>query len=492
MAGRPSIRRRLLIGLITAIILIWSIAFVHVMFGTRNEVEEVYDANLAQAARVLASLLSHEADEETEVMQKLKAVLAELGPDALQRSPTLAQVVKERLGNGSDEDYLRLFDIDRSPGNRYESKIAFFVRYADDKVMLRSPNAPTFKSFREGYVTHDIAPNTWRVFGLRDPGSGLMVQVAEKSEVRQETVDHILQNSLWPLLVSLPLLGLIIWISVGKGLRPLHQVAESVERRDPNSLQPISTESVPVEVVPMVESLNRLFKRVGQALANERRFTANAAHELRTPLAALKTYVQAKQLSGDGGQHADFFTTVVQGVDRTTHMLEQLLTLARADSQQESTVLSGRADLHTIAISVLSLLGPQALDKNIDLSLDADDAPATVTGDSTALEILLRNLVDNAIRYTPDGGVIRVELRTTPESVSWTVLDNGPGIQPPSHRELVFQRFQRGEGIKARGSGLGLSIVKQIAELHRAEIRLSEGLNGKGLSISVAFPMEHT
>ncbi|MEJ2329851.1 MAG: ATP-binding protein [Gammaproteobacteria bacterium] len=486
MAGRFSIRRRLLFGLIAAIVLSWSLVFFYVMRGAEHEVKEIFDASLAQQARVLAALLSHEAEEERDTRTKLESVLSELGAAALQRSKTLAQLLEQMNTEDIEEDYLTLFQLAETAVHPYESKIAFLVRYGDNRIMLRSPNAPEFNTFKSGFQTQDVLGSSWRVFGLENPDSGLRVQVAEKNEVREETVGYILMNNLWPMLAALPVFALIIWVTVTRGMGPLNRVREKVEQRDPRSLQPIATDSVPAEVAPIVESLNRLFERVSRTLENERRFTANAAHELRTPLAALKTYVQAKQLSKEGQRHSTFFSEIVAAVDRTTHLLEQLLTLARADSQRDSERPDDEVDLHLITIEVLADCGNRALKKGIDLSLHAGKEEIPLRGDATTLAILLRNLVDNAIRYTPGGGHVEVELKAEPDAAILCVSDDGPGI-PQDKQQLLFERFQRGDETNSQGSGLGLSIVAQIAKLYDAEIQLDSGLGGRGLSVSVAF-----
>jgi two-component system sensor histidine kinase QseC len=485
--NRPTIRRRLLIGLTAVVLLLWGIVGLFVYQAAQEEVEEVFDATLAQEARVLATLLIHEAEEEEERTQYLQQLLEELGPAALEKSPLLSQLADQYLGSGEEEDYLTLLSQGDAPGHRYESKITFLVRYADGRVMIRSPAAPTFDVPPIGFHTLEWEGRPWRVFGLKLPDSGLYIQISEKLSVRQETVRYILVNSLWPMLLSLPVLGLIIYGLVGSGLRPLRRVAETVEQRDPGSLQPISTDAVPGEVVPMVEALNGLFQRVHHALENERRFTANAAHELRTPLAALKTQAQAAQLNGDGGKFAPFLEQIIIGVDRATHLLEQLLALARADAQQSETILLKQADLHAVARNLLAVIGEQALAKGINLSMEGENQPTFVRGDGDALAILLRNLVDNAIRYTPPGGEVTVTVDKGADDVRLVVADSGPGI-PEAQRSALFQRFQRGVGVESNGSGLGLSIVKQIAYLHQADVTLDEGAEGRGLVVTVSFP----
>lgn len=490
MSAASTIRKRLLIGLISAVVILWGVVILFVYEAAQSEVEEVFDATLAQEARVLATLLIHEADEETERREVLQRLVSELGEKALWRSPLLTQLVIEygkETSPKKHEDYLTLLSRDANPGHKYESKIAFLVSYGDDRPMLRSPNAPSFHLEDEGFYNLDDGEDGWRVFGFNLQDPNLRVHVGERMAVRQETVAAILINSLWPMFLSLPILGLIIWVSVGKGLRPLNRIAGTVEKRDPSSLQPISTDDVPGEIVPILESLNRLFRRVHRAIENERRFTANAAHELRTPLAALKTQAQVKQLDDKNGKHAGFLNEIVDGVDRTTHLLEQLLTLARADALQREAIVSQRIDLHAVVAGVMAAIGARALKKGIELSLESPDAPVSIQGDEATLGILARNLVDNAIRYTPAEGKVRVQLLQDEHATCLLVEDNGPGI-PEDKRQELFQRFQRGEGVEARGSGLGLSIVKQIADLHGADITLGDATGGRGLRVVVSFP----
>jgi two-component system, OmpR family, sensor histidine kinase QseC len=486
MLSRISIRRRLLVILITAIIICWSVSVWFVYLAAYREVEEIYDAALAQQARVLATLMNHEIIEEKKTRENLRRLADELGSETIESSPLLQKLLHEYLGSKSKKDYLTLLSREAVPGHRYESKIAFIVMDAEGKVMLRSTEAITAEDFVEGFSERALGRKVWRTFGLTTPGSHVMVQVGEKLQVRKETVKYIVLNSLWPLLVALPLFGLVIWLTVTGGLKPLRQVAMKVERRDPNSLVPISPEGVPQEVVPMVESLNRLFSRVQNALEGERRFTADAAHELRTPLAALKTMAQAKQLSDHQHEHSLFLEQIVKGVDRTTHLLEQLLTLARMDSQSEMMTDLQKVDLAELVIQVLSVLGEAALNKEIDLVCEGCDERLTVNAYAPALEILLRNLVDNAIRYTPSGGNVRVSLLQTSGETMLLIDDTGPGI-PEDQMASMFQRFRRGMGNQATGSGLGLSIVQRIVELLHAEISLQNHDDKVGLRVCLKF-----
>jgi two-component system, OmpR family, sensor histidine kinase QseC len=481
-----SIRRRLLTSLITAIIVCWGVSVWFVYLAAHQEVEEIYDAGLAQQSRVLATLMSHEDSEESKNKQQLRQLVDELGPEVSKNSPLLQKLLKEYLGKSRNKDFLALISRDVVPGHRYESRIAFIVIDSTGRVLLRSNMPASFEDFTPGFNERKLGRRVWRTFGLIEPKSHLMVQVGEQLAVRKETVRYIVLNSLWPLFVALPLFGIVIWITVGGGLKPLKLVAQKVERRDPDSLVPISSEGVPHEVVPMVESLNRLFARLQSALDNERRFTADAAHELRTPLAALKTMAQAKRLSDHSGEHKLFLDQVVKGVDRTTHLLEQLLTLARMESQSMVMTDLQKVDIGEQVIQVLSHIGPQALERQIDLSFEGGEQKILVNGYAPALQILIRNLIDNAIRYTPTGGSVRLALNQRPDETALVIEDSGPGI-PDSQKALVFQRFTRGEGVQSEGSGLGLSIVRRIIELHHAGISLDNLQDSMGLRVTVTF-----
>lgn len=479
-----SIRRRLLIRLISAIVISGLIAIGFVYLAAYHEVEEIYDAGLAQEARVLATLMTHESEEEREIRRNLQQLVAEAGSDLIERSPLFRQLINEYLNKQENRDYLTLIDRKSVPGHRYESRIAFIVIDVNDKVLLRSNMPGSFEEFTVGFRERMIDGKLWRTFGLLEPKSKLRVQVGEQHAIRKETVENIVFNSLWPMFGALPFFALVIWFTVGSGLRPLKQVAVKVERRDPNSLVPISPEAVPREVVPMVESLNRLFSRVQSALDNERQFTADAAHELRTPLAGLKAVAQAKQLSDPDGEHHVFLEQIIKGVDRASHLLEQLLTLARMESQNMTMQNLQQVDLPGQVLEVVSEIGQLALDRDIDLSYEGEESGVMVKGNGPALQIMIRNLIDNAIRYTPTGGRIRIAIVEESNEIKLLIEDTGPGI-PAEQMNQVFQRFKRGENLLVEGSGLGLSIVRRIIELHQGRINMENLPSNSGFRVNV-------
>ncbi|MES9946023.1 MAG: ATP-binding protein [Candidatus Thiodiazotropha sp.] len=485
-ATNPSIRRRLLVSLISTIVVLWLISAYFVYLAAYHEVEEIYDATLAQESRILATLMLHEVEEDNEARMNLHKIVQELGEDFVNRSFALKHFIDEFMADESEKDYLTLVPRERETGHRYEAKLAFLIKGTNGRTYLRSNLPATFNTFTEGYNNQTVDGKLWRMYGLKEPTGQFQVQIGELMSVRQETVSEIVFNSLWPIIISLPMIGLIIWIVVGSGLKPLHTIADKVEHRDPKSLESISTQNVPREVVPMVTSLNSLFYRVQRVLENERRFTADAAHELRTPIAALKTLAQAKSLADEGNGHSKFLDQVIRGVDRATHLLEQLLMLARMDSQSLEHSHVEDVDLHGETINVLAALGSLALAKDIELAYEGIERPVMLRSYKPGIQILLRNIIDNAIRYTPEKGEVCVKLEEHNSTIKLIVTDTGPGI-PEENQQGLYQRFRRGEDTNIQGSGLGLSIVKRIVDLHHATIEMENRNDRSGLNISVLF-----
>lgn len=265
----------------------------------------------------------------------------------------------------------------------------------------------------------------------------------------------------------------------------MRRIGSEVAQRDPANLAPLEERSAPAEIAPLLHALNALLGRLERALESERRFTADAAHELRTPLAALKIQAQVARRAENEAQRGAALDKLILGVDRATHLIEQLLTLARLEPTGGSTVLMSGCDVAAIARQTLADLAPAALGKGIELGLNSP-ATAMIRGNADMLAILLRNLVDNAIRYTPRNGRVDVSLLVEQGRVRLEVTDSGPGI-PEQEKQRVFDRFYRILGNEAAGSGLGLSIVKRIADAHAASLSLAEGENGVGLRVGVDF-----
>jgi two-component system sensor histidine kinase QseC len=369
---------------------------------------------------------------------------------------------------------------------KHERKIAFQVWDRKGRLRLRSASAPEvqLQSQSEGYGDAVIDGKRWRIFSRWDENRRYLVQVGERYELRDELAQSVASHLLHPLAVALPILALLIWLGVGVGLAPLGGVAREVARRAPDNLAPLDAGHAPREISPLIAALNALFDRLRTSLEQERRFTADAAHELRTPLAAVKTQAQVALGATGEDERSRALGNVVAGTDRATRLVEQLLVLARLDPQK--VLPHGQTvDLHELARQGVAEIAPAAAAKGVEVSLAAGNA-APVAGDAVLLAVLLRNLLDNAVRYTPAGGEVEVSVRRTTGGVSLAVVDNGPGI-PEAERGRVFERFHRVLGSGEEGSGLGLSIVRRIADLHRASVSLDAGPGGRGLRVEVRF-----
>ena len=309
----------------------------------------------------------------------------------------------------------------------------------------------------------------------------------ERRELAQEIAEHLLK----PMLIALPGLALVLVIAIGFSLRPLQRLAQDLGTRGPGRLTPIDTAGAPRETLPLVERLNSLFAAVERALANERRFTADASHELRTPLAALKAQAQVALGAEDEEQRRHALQQIVASCDRATRLVAQMLALARLDAgaTRELRALA----LRPLAAEVLADCAGEAVARHCEITLADDDAG--IAGELDLLRVLLRNLVDNALRHAGPRH-IQVSIGGASGSVLLEVADDGVGI-PAAERELVLQRFRRGTSAdfqdggpehKSSGSGLGLSIVQRIAELHCARMELGDGIDGRGLAVRLHFP----
>jgi two-component system sensor histidine kinase QseC len=488
MKPNPSLRRRLLVMLLSTILTVWVVVLVLVYSTAQHEVEEVFDADMARSARILQTLLLHEIREEREVLSKVREVRQELGEEAMRSYPRLRRILREAVEE-EDRERVELVAMAQDAGRPSRTGLTFIARHGDGNMMTSDPTAASFPKVPDGYSGLRLRGEAWRVYSLTDAETGLSVQVGEREAFRAGLVRHITRNTLMPLLVALPVLGIAVWILVGRALLPLQRVAHEVSIRAPDALEPIDDIGTPHEVHSLLAALNKLFGRVGAAIRRERQFTSDAAHELRTPLAALKTHLQVAHNQSEEHGTRDHLEQALSGVDRATHSLEQLLQLARAGAEETRALLDASVDLREVAVGVVSALSQLAFERGIDLGIDAPTA-VKARGDGDALQVLLRNLVDNALRYTPGGGTVTVSVGLDDEGPWLDVADDGPGVSA-EERERIFGRFHRGPEEQAKGSsgsGLGLSIVQRIADLHDARITLGDGRGGRGLAVHILFP----
>lgn len=440
--GSFSVRHRLLLVLLVTVTLAWLVTVLLSYLDTQREVNDLLDAHLAQSAALLVAQTSEETGE-----------------------------------------------IDTEPmpyPHPYSHKVAFQIWEEGRSLLLHSANAPRerLSPQEEGFSDAVINGEPWRVFAIWDQARRRLIQVGEHHEVRDRIARSIIEHLLQPLVIALPALAIGIWFGVAQGLQPLTRLSTQVAQRDPENLTPLKDTATPVEVAPLVASLNRLFERMHASLENERRFNDDAAHELRTPLAAIKTQAQVARAANTDAERRRVLDNVIAGCDRATHLVEQLLTLARLNPEQLKSRLE-RCDLRAVAVATTAELVPMAFSKGIEVEL-GDSGPAEIAGNTGLLRILLRNLIDNAIRYSPSGCRVRVDVTRDATRTMLSVTDQGPGIAV-EERENIWRRFYRILGSGETGSGLGLSIVKRIADIHHATITLTAGDQDKGLRVNVIF-----
>jgi signal transduction histidine kinase len=441
---RYSLRMRMLRILLIPVALAYVIIGIASYYSSYHEAEEIYDAQLAHFAKALRALTQHEIDEKDITEKKI--------------------LISEKLEL-----------------HEYEKNFAYRVWHGE-KIILHSSNAETFGPIAasQGFIERIIQSERWRFFVLRD--GDVTVEVAERYEIRIDLIHHILEGIFLPQLLIIPSLALIIWLGVIGGLRPLDALSGLIRRRNPDNLEKIEATVVPREIAPVVDAINDLMERVTDVLDREKQFSNYAAHELRTPLAALKTQLQVALRTDDVGQSQAMFRELLPAIDRMQHLVEQLLSFVRikaADNQKE------RVDLAEVCREALKDMAPLAAQNQRELESELT-AQATVNGNTEMLSALVRNLVSNALKYTTEGGHVHVSLQVHEGGVELSVADDGIGITE-QHRCNIFDSFYRVAGTDTEGCGLGLAIVKWVADMHQAEVVLSDGLDGKGTCFSITF-----
>lgn len=409
-----------------------------------HEVDELYDATLAQYAKEIDRLSERGA---------FTGITAEADPLPLKLQ------------------------------HKYERKIMFRI-LQDGKVIAHSYSSAGFDEVlpHTGFYDRTFANDRWRIFAVVNEKTGRAVQVAEKYDIRREISRQLMGSLLIPALLLLLALLAVVWWGAKRSVMQLVSVSSQVDARDVNDMTPISVEGIPREIQPLLSALNRLFARVSEGFRREREFTDNAAHELRTPLAAIKTQAQvlakSEKLTPAG---AAGLANLQEAIDRSTKMVESLLTFSRVQAAKGATE---QADLSAIVRQeVDALLRVSSLQgRRLDI-----DAPAgmAVTGSVEGLSLLVRNIVLNALKFTPETGAVSVQVLPRPDGVLLRVADTGPGISDEA-KAKVFDRFYKGSKSDASGSGLGLSIVKWIADMHGAEMTLSDN-RPTGLVFDVYF-----
>jgi two-component system, OmpR family, sensor kinase len=335
-----------------------------------------------------------------------------------------------------------------------------------------------------GFSNVQARGTTYRVFSIQS--AGLVIQVAQDMAARRHMAGTLALRTVGPIALAAPLLMLVVWWVVSRSLAPVARVRSQVASRQADDLSPVSESDLPEEVRPLVHELNLLFDRVRRAFEAQKHFVADAAHELRSPLAALKLQVQSLQRAPDDAVRDVAVGRLAAGIDRATRLVEQMLALARHEASVAAGAGAASVDLREIARLAISDAIAAAQARRIDIGMARADA-AEVRGQAEALRTLLRNLLDNAVKYTPEGGRVDVGIAASAGGVELSVEDSGPGL-PAEERARVLDRFYRSGEPQAPGSGLGLAIAKSIADLHGATLDIDRSESLGGLRVSVRFP----
>ena len=487
-----SIRRHLMLLVFASIALVWGIALLSSFRHATHEVEEWEDARLAEFAQTLTLLDQNDL-----------TVLSKTHIDARDEY--------SRAGsNGADDD------DDKLPRD-----MLFQVRDAHGRILASSPDLmplgawdpPSELPPQSQGGAHTITlggrvagqpagqppagqpiKQPWHTYTLYDGASGRTVRVLEPANTRSDLATGAARRISEPIAFALPILALLVWVSIGHSFRPLRLLSKVIHAREINQLEPIDMGHSPSEVRPLIDAINHLLSRLRQSIVRERTFTADAAHELKTPLAAIKVQAQVALAAQDTLQQRLAMERVVQGVDRSARLAEQLLLLARLDEHDRMPTWAVALD--GLARDVIAANEDEALRKGIRVAL-VSNARFEIVAEPVLVSILLDNLIDNALKYCDSGDRVEVEIgllnvqaaqaAQAAQTVLLTVRDNGPGVGIGEQGRLT-DRFFRGTGTSSTGSGLGLSIVARIVEYFGASLSFGAGIDGRGLAVEIAFP----
>lgn len=449
-----SIRKRIIVRVMGLLILGSVLLGFFSYLDAAHEVEELFDAQLAQSARVLAGLLNEP--------------VSQIDHDELTR------ILVETASSHPDI------------GHPYEAKVAYMVRDASEQVIAASFSAPdpVLLDWTPGFSTLTRPDSDWRAYVLNQRDASLSIWVGERSDIRDETVSRIVLGTIVPDLIGIPLMLLLVWAAIGSGLKPLDRLAQQIRSRDTDSLVPLTESDLPQEVAPMQSAINRLLSQVEQLLSREQRFIADAAHELRTPLAVMKVHLNNARSASDPSTRQESMQHLHDAVERATRLVSQMLELARLSDTV--VVKKQPVNVYEEARMALSDIMPLALQKEQSLELEVFGRELPVqTLEPGALRTLIQNIVGNAITHTPLGS--RIVLRITGDDNQWCLSahDSGQGVSESDRAHLVDRFFSRGD---THGTGLGLSIVQRIVQRHQGSMSLGTSELG-GLLVQVYFPV---
>jgi two-component system, OmpR family, sensor histidine kinase QseC len=444
VTGTHSIRFRLLVMILLTVLLLWSTVICFTWWRTTRDIHGVYDAELVQVAKLLAVATSHEAKERD--LHDYNADLSHAG---------------------------------------YHFPLLFQIWDDSGRLMVRGPDTPSHpltESRVSGFTDVHFGSLGWRVYTMNLKQEHFRVQVARAHVAMERLVDDFVIDVIKPLLLALPLFGML-WYVVHRGLAPLRHVSNLIAERDYGHLSPVSMDDMPEESAQLVEEINALLIRLKESIERNSHFTADVAHELRTPIAGMLVQLQFEEDSITEEERHQVIEKVKAGLKRLNHVVNQLLTLSSIEPEKLRKSFQ-RLDLSETTREVIANLTPAAFDKGIELALEGDEEIETV-GNRQLLGIMISNLLQNAINFTPRNGSVCVHVSRADDGVAMVVEDSGPGI-PDDRKSWVFERLNRIPS--GGGSGLGLSIVKEICKVHEASISLSDKTGASGLVVNLFLP----
>ena len=452
MTKRPSLTLQLLAGIGVPFLIVIALIGIIAYLSAQDEISEVYDSQLISSAQQLW-IIAHGKDDSASMLID-------------RNDPHL---------NASDQAAL----------DDYARWRAFRV-WSDGHLVLRSGGGPDglTSDLPKGFSTVKTPSGNWRVFTFQAPENDMIVMVGESLAARREVSGRIVWGVCLPLLLVFPVIILMVWLGIRFGLKDLTHFAADIRRRSPDDLSRVSNDTLPIEIAPVAESVNQLLDKLERSLAQERLFTDNAAHELRTPLAALVVQADIIRNARTDAERLPMLDDLSQGVGRASRLLDQLLVLARI---RHTPVKPAPINLYQAAGDVIRDIYPRAQAKSIELSLTGDEN-ATILSNRPLLALLIGNLVDNAVKYAPDNSAVELSILMEDQGVILTIRDHGPGI-PASEREQVFARFYRLKDRNESGSGLGLAIVRTLGEILEADITLFTPGDGRGLGVNIRFKL---
>ena len=455
-----TLTRSLFLRIAPTILIVICVIGILAFKGATRQIDHVYDAQLISSANLIWLVVEDEMN-------------AQAGPFRRIRKIDLAVSNQKALNEFADA---------------YASSRMFRV-WKGNKLAMISDKAPVVGIPQQDQGLSDVEDddgNTWRVYSLNIPRTNITVEAGEKISLRESLVVNILLTLAAPLALLVPLVGWLLWAGISSGLGTVRALIQQIRSRSPDDLSPLKLGNVPRELAPIGNSINNLLQKLENSFNAEKRFAEHAAHHLRTPLATLKLQMQMLEQARDAKERNSLMENLSAAIERSSRLVSQLLTSTRVSHQP---IVRVPIDLKRSVIGMIQELAPLVATKRLELSFDGADG-LMVMADETLLKLLIGNIIENAVKYTPDNGKVNVTLRDDAEQIVCAVSDSGPGI-PEGERDHVFQRFYRVGTPQAQGTGLGLAIVAETVARLSGKIILKTAENGQGLLVEIALPRAH-